>query len=62
MIEIIKAGTKNQIECNNCGALLSYTTEDIKQEEKFIGQRDSYIQKYIPCPQCKNKIVLQATR
>ena len=62
MIEIIKAGTKNQVECANCGALLSYTIEDIKQEEKFISQRDSYIQKYIPCPQCKNKIVLESKR
>jgi len=62
MIEIIKAGTKNQIECNNCGALLGYTIKDVKEEEKFISQRDSYIQKYIPCQQCKNKIVLQATK
>lgn len=62
MIEIIKQGTKNRVECNNCGALLSYTIEDIKKEEKYIAQRDSYIQKYITCPQCNSKIELQSTR
>lgn len=60
MIEIIKAGTKNRVECNNCGALLSYTKEDIKVHEEFVSQRDSYIQKYIICPQCSNKIVLNS--
>ena len=62
MIEIIKAGTKNQIECNNCGALLSYAKEDIKEEEKYITQRDSYIQKYIICPQCNDRIILNSQR
>lgn len=62
MIEIIKRGTKNQIECNNCGALLSYTVDDVKGEEKYVTQRDSYIQKYIICPQCISKIVLESKR
>lgn len=62
MIEIIKAGTKNRIECNNCGALLSYTKEDIKEREEFVGQRDSYIQKYIVCPQCNDRIILNSQR
>jgi DNA-directed RNA polymerase subunit RPC12/RpoP len=62
MIEIIKAGTKNRIECTNCGALLSYTVEDIKSEENYVTQRDSYTQKYIICPQCSNKIILESQR
>lgn len=62
MIEIIKVGTKNRVECANCGALLSYTKDDIKEREEFLGQRDSYIQKYIICPQCNNKIVLNSQR
>jgi ribosomal protein S27E len=62
MIEIIKQGTKNRVECNNCGALLSYMLEDIKEEEKYVTQRDSYAQKYLKCPQCNNKIVLQSAR
>ena len=62
MIEIIKAGTKNRVECANCGALLSYTKEDIKEREEFIGQRDSYIQKYIICLQCNDKIILNSQR
>lgn len=62
MIEIIKAGTKNQIECNNCGALLSYTKEDVKESEEFLSQRNSYIQRYIICPQCNERIVLNSQR
>lgn len=62
MIEIIKAGTKNRIECNNCGALLSYTVSDIKEEERYITQRETYTQKYIICPQCNNKIVLESQK
>ena len=62
MIEIIKQGTKNRVECKNCGALLSYTVDDVREEEKYISQRDSYTQKYIMCQQCNNKIVLEAER
>lgn len=62
MIEIIKQGTKNRVECDNCGALLSYTLEDVKSEERYITQRDSYTQKYITCPQCMCKLVLEGAR
>lgn len=58
MIEIIKQGTKNRVECSNCGALLSYSIDDIKTEDKYISQRETTIQKYIKCPQCNYKIVL----
>ena len=62
MIEIIKEGTKNRVECNNCGALLSYTVSDIKEEEKYVTQVVSHNQKYIMCPQCNEKIVLESKR
>jgi ribosomal protein S27E len=62
MIAIIKQGTKNRVECNNCGALLSYSVDDVKEEETYITHRDSYIQKYIMCPQCNNKIILESNK
>lgn len=62
MVEIIKEGTKNRVECGNCGTLLSYRKEDIKEREEFLRQRDSYIQKYITCPQCDDRIILNSQR
>lgn len=62
MIEVIKPGTKNRTECNNCGALLSYSVDDVKSEERYIGQRESYIQEYIDCPQCRKRIALKGSR
>ena len=60
-----------QIYCenrNNCGAVLRYdTTEDMKTEnvKSFLANCvEAYKreQQYIICPQCKNKIVLNAVR
>lgn len=62
MIKIITPGTKNRIECDYCGALLSYDKEDIKREETIFGSQVFKITKSIECPQCKNKIILEATR
>lgn len=62
MIEVIKPGTKNRVECSNCEALLSYSVDDVKSEEQYYSQRESYTRKYIDCPQCKNKIVLENKR
>ena len=62
MIEILKRGTKRQIECNACGALLRYQEEDIKLEDKFISPIESYNRKYIICPQCNHQIILEAQR
>lgn len=33
MIEILEAGTKKKVRCNNCGALLSYEKSDVKEEQ-----------------------------
>ena len=59
MVEILKHGDKNIIECDFCGALLKYSVEDIKRYEDFIFQRKSEIKKYIECPDCNNKVFFQ---
>lgn len=60
MIEIIKQGTKNRVECNNCGALLSYQTDDVR--ENYYGRTFLGYEKYIICPQCSNRIILEASK
>ena len=68
MIKIIKPGTLREVTCNNYGAVLQYdTTEDMKTEnvKSFLANCvEAYKrqQQYIICPQCKNKIVLNAVR
>ena len=59
MVEVIKHGEKNIIDCNFCGAQLRYSVDDIKEQEKYLSQRDSYFEKYIVCPDCKNKVVIK---
>ena len=61
MIEILKMGTKKQIECEACGALLRYEKEDVKEGD-YWHQWTPYTNKYIICPQCNEKIILEATR
>ena len=69
MIKILKPGTKKEITCDKCGALLSYDEkEDMKEEcieKAFVTNMPSGCgrkQEYIICPQCKNKIVTWSTR
>lgn len=58
MIEIIKKGTKKKCTCKECGCIFTYEDEDIQIEEsKYHGGGDS---KYIDCPQCNNRIYLNA--
>ena len=66
MIKILKPGTKKEVTCDKCGALLSYDeNEDVKEENikkrcsTIIPSEFRYKQKYIICPQCKNKIIFQ---
>lgn len=73
MIKILKPGTKKEVTCDKCGALLSYDeSEDVKEENiefatntpsesilsVFIPSKFGYKQKYIICPQCENKIIM----
>lgn len=63
MIEIIEPGTKNRIRCDYCGALLSYSKEDIKEKLEYIGNRFcENLRKIIVCPQCQNEIILEEKR
>ena len=68
MIEIIRPGTKKQVECPNCGALLSYDAVlDVeREEEKAIGtlfpESLTKVTSFIKCPQCDNKIIFKQTR
>ena len=69
MIKILVPGTLKRINCGKCGAVLQYDEkEDVKEEcieKKFSTNMPSgygYKQKYIICPQCKNKIILSSTR
>ena len=58
MVEVIKHGEKNIVECNFCGALLRYLYGDIKMYEDFISPRESELKEYINCPDCKNKVII----
>ena len=62
MIKILKEGTRNRIECDYCGALLAYDKEDIQKDETHWGLHYYTITRCLHCPQCKNKIILEATR
>lgn len=61
MIEIIEPGTKNRVRCDTCGTLLSYQKDDVK-ECYYDHMNFGGYERYIHCPQCLNKIVLEATR
>ena len=62
MIKVLREGTRNRIECDYCGALLAYDKEDIQKEEVHWGPCDYNVTRFLSCPQCKNKIILEATR
>lgn len=62
MIKVLKEGTRNRIECDYCGALLAYDKEDIQKEEVHWGPGGYDVTHFLSCPQCKNKIILEATR
>ena len=69
MIKIIKPGTKREVTCDKCGAVLSYDSSEDVQTEYIKCQDDTGEQmwfkkprNYIRCPQCEYKIVLESTR
>lgn len=59
MIKILKTGTKEEIECNNCGCLFTYEAEDVLHHYSNINLR-SYHYDYIQCPQCHKEIKVGA--
>ena len=58
MIKIIRHGTRQIKECEHCGCLFSYDEVDTLIETKL----DFKATRFIECPQCKEKIVLEATK
>ena len=44
-------------ECEHCGCLFSYDKTDV-----LINTNEMSTTRVIECPQCKEKIVLEATR
>lgn len=65
MIEVISNGIyPKQCTCENCQAVLSYYGVDIqsRNDYKYISRIDTIItihEKYIECPQCGYKIILE---
>ena len=58
-IKVIENGTRRQIRCSKCNALLSYRMdEDVILEPvgDFLSWRG--VRKFIICPVCDEKIVL----
>lgn len=56
MIKIIKKGTRDIRECDNCGCLFSFDEIDTT----FVNEMN--VKKYIKCPQCGKNIILEAIR
>ena len=54
MIQIITPGTRKQKQCEFCGCVFSYDSEDVDRNQPY-GL-------YINCPQCKKTICLSQTR
>lgn len=63
MIEVLKKGTRKQCTCENCGAVMSYEKNDIKDKPKrtidFRTLKPVYPQNYIICPQCKHPVEVE---
>lgn len=64
-MQVIRHGnTYREIECKNCGALLSYCDSEVIKKsdcyEVFGGDWHSYSEEYIICPECKKKIVFSS--
>lgn len=57
MIEIIKCGTKQVIDCGVCGCKFSFDNEDIIYGSANVsGTFVPIVSSYINCPQCGNSI------
>lgn len=62
MIEIIRHGNKMQIECKNCGALLRYQYEDIKENSWGHNVTPHIWKRYIICPDCKSEVITEQSK
>lgn len=57
MIKIIRQGSKKKIECENCGALLQYEPEDIRERKGKVSWR-----RFIVCPQCEEEVITESSK
>jgi hypothetical protein len=63
MIHIIEEGTKQKIQCSECGCIFSFEKDDIEIISNYNPYQDyNPIRKTIKCPQCSNIIVLEAIK
>jgi Zn finger protein HypA/HybF involved in hydrogenase expression len=60
MVEILKYGTKMQIDCQNCRAVLKYDLKDMYEGKTNISQKVK--KRYIICPQCREKVIIEVCR
>ena len=66
MIKIIEHGTRKEQRCEKCGCLFSYEEIDVKKGNVVTSTygmepyRMSF--KYVICPQCNCKIILEAEK
>ena len=72
MIKILKEGVRKTVECEECGAVLSYNLEDVQKEriDNMIPNIIAYslgakaapgVREYIICPCCNSNIILNGT-
>lgn len=59
MIKILKPGFLETTECKECGALLRYDTREDVKSESWVELDLLYHRKYIICPQCGRKNVVE---
>ena len=59
MIEIIKRGSKEVIDCKTCGCKFSYEKEDVinQNTDNYKGFKE-----YVVCPQCMTEVVIRQSR
>lgn len=71
-MEIIRPGTKDQVECGGCGALLRFTSSDIRlrhaplaighDEIETMPEPEDHYRAEVECPQCHKAVPVRATR
>ena len=50
---------EKEVTCSTCKSILAYTATDVYvRDEEMFG--DWHYHKYIKCPVCKSKIILEA--
>ncbi len=48
-----------RITCLQCGSVLEYQPQDVQLEALYSGNEYSCTIKWIECPECKHRVVIQ---